>query len=301
MSDLPGQAGEYLRLRRALGHKLDDAHRLLPRFVAYLDTIGAETVTVEPALAWARRRDADTASESSGPAALDRTGPPPGLNLTMGAWLLSELVGRGRAKDLVLTGRWVGAAKAFALGLVDCVCDDPHGAAGRIVADLDRRGTDAGVKTVIAAGGLLARPRAERPVNRSAWALVTGASRQSALGHERLRRLEAGGLADAPARRRRRARLRVGAGRRDDPAQAAAAADRAPGRVAVTVDGDPVAHGELDEAASPAAAWLAKRCIPPRALPAGRRECPDPSPAPGLDPLSSLTIMDPYELTGWTT
>ena len=32
MSDLSGQAGDYLRLRRALGHKLDDAHRLLPRF-----------------------------------------------------------------------------------------------------------------------------------------------------------------------------------------------------------------------------------------------------------------------------
>ncbi len=62
MSDLSGQARDYLRLRRALGHKLDDAHRLLPRFVAYLDTIGAETVTVEAALAWARRPDADPAS-----------------------------------------------------------------------------------------------------------------------------------------------------------------------------------------------------------------------------------------------
>ena len=62
MSDLSGQAGDYLRLRRALGHKLDDAHRLLPRFVAYLDAIGAETVTVEAALAWARRPDADPAS-----------------------------------------------------------------------------------------------------------------------------------------------------------------------------------------------------------------------------------------------
>jgi integrase/recombinase XerD len=62
MSDLSGQAGDYLRLRRALGHKLDDAHRLLPRFVAYLDAIGAQTVTVEAALAWARRPDADPAS-----------------------------------------------------------------------------------------------------------------------------------------------------------------------------------------------------------------------------------------------
>src|SRR5260370_26120935 len=67
MSDLSGHAGDYLRLRRALGHKLDDAHRLLPRFVAYLDSIGAETVTVEAALAWARRPDADPASSLSVP------------------------------------------------------------------------------------------------------------------------------------------------------------------------------------------------------------------------------------------
>jgi integrase/recombinase XerD len=62
MSDLSGQAGDYLRLRCALGHKLDEAHRLLPRFVAYLDTIGAETVTVQAALAWARCPGADPAS-----------------------------------------------------------------------------------------------------------------------------------------------------------------------------------------------------------------------------------------------
>ena len=73
MSDLSGQAGDYLRLRRALGHKLDDVHRLLPRFVAYLDAIGAETVTVEAALAWARRPDAD--SGELGVDAPDERGP----------------------------------------------------------------------------------------------------------------------------------------------------------------------------------------------------------------------------------
>lgn len=62
MTALADHAEEYLRLRRALGHKLDDAHRLLPRFVAYLDAIGAGTVTVETALAWVRRPDADPAS-----------------------------------------------------------------------------------------------------------------------------------------------------------------------------------------------------------------------------------------------
>ena len=62
MSALSGQAGDYLRLRRTLGHNLDQAHRLLPDFVTYLDAIGAETVTVEAALAWAQRPDADPAT-----------------------------------------------------------------------------------------------------------------------------------------------------------------------------------------------------------------------------------------------
>jgi integrase len=55
MSRLAEQAGEYLRLRQALGHKLDDAVRLLPRFVAYLDTAGVSTITVEAALAWVQQ------------------------------------------------------------------------------------------------------------------------------------------------------------------------------------------------------------------------------------------------------
>jgi integrase/recombinase XerD len=48
--------------RRALGHNLDQAPRLVPDFVAYLDAIGAETVTVEAALVWAQRPDADPAT-----------------------------------------------------------------------------------------------------------------------------------------------------------------------------------------------------------------------------------------------
>jgi len=46
------------------------------------------------------------------------------------------------------------------------------------------------------------------------------------------------------------------------PALAAAAADRVPDRVAVTVDGEPVTHAELDDAASQVAAWLATRVHP---------------------------------------
>lgn len=62
MSALSEAADEYLRLRRALGHDLAEAHRLLPRFVAYLDATGQPTVTIESALAWSQQPAADPAS-----------------------------------------------------------------------------------------------------------------------------------------------------------------------------------------------------------------------------------------------
>ena len=106
------------------------------------------------------------------PAARLRWIGPAGLDLAVGAWLLPDLVGRGTAMELVLTGRWVEAAEALALGLVNRVCDDPDVVAGQIAADLARRGAGAGVKAVMAVGGLLDRMRAERSANRSAWARV---------------------------------------------------------------------------------------------------------------------------------
>jgi integrase len=63
MSALAERAHEYLRLRRALGHELAEAARLLPRFVTYLDSIGATSVTVEAALAWALQPDTGPASK----------------------------------------------------------------------------------------------------------------------------------------------------------------------------------------------------------------------------------------------
>ncbi len=62
MTALADAAAEYLALRRRLGHDLADAHRLLPRFVAYLDDIGATTVSVETAIAWSMAPDVDPAS-----------------------------------------------------------------------------------------------------------------------------------------------------------------------------------------------------------------------------------------------
>jgi integrase len=62
MSALAQAAQEYLRLRRSLGHDLAEHHRLLPRFVAYLETVGAATVTIDAALAWAQQPDTDPAN-----------------------------------------------------------------------------------------------------------------------------------------------------------------------------------------------------------------------------------------------
>ena len=108
------------------------------------------------------------------PAARLRFTGPLGLDLAVGAWLLPDLIGRGAAMDLVLTGRWVEAAEARSLGLISRIEDDPDLAAGQIAAGLAGRDGGAGVKAVMAAGGLLDRLRAERQVNRAAWARRTG-------------------------------------------------------------------------------------------------------------------------------
>jgi enoyl-CoA hydratase len=107
------------------------------------------------------------------PAARLRWTGPPGLNLTVGAWVLPDLIGRGPAMDLVLTGRWLEAPEALALGLLNRVSPEPDVLAREIAADLARRGVAAGTKPVMAAGGLLDRLQAERAANRSAWAQLT--------------------------------------------------------------------------------------------------------------------------------
>ena len=64
MSALAAAAGQYLRLRNSLGHELAEYHRLLPRFVAYLDAADMPTITVAAALAWAYAPDVDPASSN---------------------------------------------------------------------------------------------------------------------------------------------------------------------------------------------------------------------------------------------
>jgi len=53
MSDLTGHIQDYLRLRRALGFKLEFPGQVLPQFAAYLEAAGAPTITTELAISWA--------------------------------------------------------------------------------------------------------------------------------------------------------------------------------------------------------------------------------------------------------
>jgi integrase/recombinase XerD len=55
MSALEQALGDYLQLRRSLGHELADAAWLLPGLVAYLQDHGMQTVTIEAVLAWAQQ------------------------------------------------------------------------------------------------------------------------------------------------------------------------------------------------------------------------------------------------------
>jgi integrase/recombinase XerD len=53
VSTLAAAAHDYLRVRRALGYKRDRQGRQLLQFIAYLDAVGATTVTIEHAIGWA--------------------------------------------------------------------------------------------------------------------------------------------------------------------------------------------------------------------------------------------------------
>jgi enoyl-CoA hydratase len=108
----------------------------------------------------------------AGPAARLRWAGPAGRGVAVGAWVLTDLVGRGRAMELTLTGRWVQAGEALAMGLVNRVEDDPGQVAAGVAAELAAQGpgVPSKVKSVMAAGGLLDRLHAERRVNSSVWA-----------------------------------------------------------------------------------------------------------------------------------
>ncbi len=109
-----------------------------------------------------------------GPAARLRWIGPPGAELAVGAWILPDLVGRGAAAELTMTGRWIEAAEALTLGLLNQIDDDPDQAAVSTAELLATRAPQpfGKIKAVMSAGGILDRLRAERLANRAAWDLA---------------------------------------------------------------------------------------------------------------------------------
>jgi enoyl-CoA hydratase/carnithine racemase len=107
----------------------------------------------------------------AGPGARLRWAGPAGAGLAVGAWILPDLIGRGAALEICMTGRWVDAAQALTLGLVHRVDDDPDQVAASLAETLVAGGPlgPGRIKTVASAGGLLDRLRTERQVNRAAF------------------------------------------------------------------------------------------------------------------------------------
>jgi enoyl-CoA hydratase/carnithine racemase len=96
----------------------------------------------------------------------------PGHGLAVAAWGLPSLVGRGRALDLCLTMRAVGAEEALAMGLVDRVEEDPGGAAVDLASSLarsDPAAVDRVKRLVYGVSGCLKALREERAGNRESW------------------------------------------------------------------------------------------------------------------------------------
>jgi integrase/recombinase XerD len=56
---------DYLRLRRSLGHQMNEAAYLLPDFAAFLDERGEQTVTIAAALDWVKAREPAVVTTSS--------------------------------------------------------------------------------------------------------------------------------------------------------------------------------------------------------------------------------------------
>ena len=65
MTDLRQAVDDYLRLRRSLGHQMNEAAHLLPDFAAFLDGRGEQTVTIAAALDWVKAREPDVITTSS--------------------------------------------------------------------------------------------------------------------------------------------------------------------------------------------------------------------------------------------
>jgi enoyl-CoA hydratase len=109
----------------------------------------------------------------------------PGHGLAVAAWGLPSLVGRGRALDLCLTMRHVGAEEALAMGLVDRIEEDPGRAAIDLASELAGLDPDAvrrAKRVISVASGSLDALREERTGNRESWSGSIAALRRGERG-----------------------------------------------------------------------------------------------------------------------
>jgi integrase/recombinase XerD len=65
MTGLRQAVDDYLRLRRSLGHQMNEAEYLLPDFAVFLDGRGEQTVTIAAALDWVKAREPDVITTAS--------------------------------------------------------------------------------------------------------------------------------------------------------------------------------------------------------------------------------------------
>jgi integrase/recombinase XerD len=65
MTDLRQAVDDYLRLRRSLGHQMNEAAYLLTDFAAFLDDRCEQTVTIAAALDWVKAREPDVITTAS--------------------------------------------------------------------------------------------------------------------------------------------------------------------------------------------------------------------------------------------
>lgn len=96
----------------------------------------------------------------------------PGHGLAVGAWILPSLLGRTRALELTLSGRWLDVIEAADAGLVSRTTEQPWQQARGLVehiVGLDDAAV-ARVKSITAMRGIERSLTAEREANHASWA-----------------------------------------------------------------------------------------------------------------------------------
>ena len=229
--------------RKAISEELYECYRLM------LTRPGPVVAVVEgPAVGGGAQLATAADLRIAGPGARFRW-PGPGHGLAVGAWILSFLVGRSRALDLMLTGGWLDACEAVAAGIIARVEADPWAAAAEVVRELaSLDGTAVGnIKAVSAEPGILSALDAERQANASWDGRAPAGDRSASFSWEEWSR----------------ASWRRHLGERPLPdltgtlASAAwEAAARHPSKLAVSIDGHSLTFAELTAGAVEAAGWL---------------------------------------------